>query len=66
MRTQKGICMGFIMVRKLIDLLDDGYHNHDIANLTKISNELFEEMSPTNQQKAREWCEKKEKESREE
>ncbi len=59
MRTQEDIAKAFIMVRKLMDFLDDGYHNQDYCNLVKISNDLFDQLNPTNQQKAREWCEKK-------
>ena len=58
MRTQEDICKAFIMVRKLMDFLDDGYHNQDYCNLVNISNDLFNRLNPTNQQKAREWCEK--------
>ena len=58
MRTQEDICKAFIMVRKLMDFLDDGYHNQDYCNLVNISNDLFNRLNPTNQQKAREWHEK--------
>ena len=59
MKTQEEIAKAFIMVRKLMDFLDDGYHNEEICNLVKISNGLFERLSPANQEKARKWTEKK-------
>ena len=46
----------------IIDFIDDGYHNYDIQNLIKISNELFSKLSPINQKKCQEWFDKKAKE----
>lgn len=56
---QKEIAMKLIEVRDLIDYLDDGYHNEDIHNLIKISNELFSKLIPANQEKFRIWLKKK-------
>ena len=46
-----------------MDFIDDGYHNEDIQNLVKISNELFSKLNPTNQKKMQEWFDKKMKEA---
>ena len=59
---EKEIAKRLIEVRDIIDFIDDGYHNEDIANLIKISNELFSRLSPINQKKFQEWIEKKETE----
>ena len=56
---QKEIAIKLIEVRDLIDYLDDGYHNEDIHNLIKISNELFSKLIPANQEKFRIWLKKR-------
>jgi hypothetical protein len=57
---EKEIVKRLIEIRDIIDFIDDGYHNKDIGNLIKISNELFLRLSPNNQKKFQEWLEKKE------
>lgn len=57
---EKEIVKRLIEIRDIIDFIDDGYHNKDIGNLIKISNELFLRLSPFNQKKFQEWLEKKE------
>lgn len=57
---EKEIAKRLIEIRDIIDFIDDGYHNKDIGNLIKISNELFLRLSPINQKKFQEWLEKKE------
>ena len=57
---EKEIAKRLIEIRDIIDFIDDGYHNKDISNLIKISNELFLRLSPYNQKKFQEWLEKKE------
>lgn len=56
---EKEIAKILIEIRDIIDFIDDGYHNKDIGNLIKISNELFLSLSPINQKKFQEWLEKK-------
>lgn len=56
---QKEIAIKLIEVRDLIDYLDDGYHNEDVHNLIKISNELYSKLIPANQEKFRIWLEKR-------
>lgn len=57
---EKEIAKRLIEIRDIIDFIDDGYHNKDIDNLIKISNELFLRLSPYNRKKFQEWLEKKE------
>ena len=57
---EKEIAKRLIEIRDIIDFIDDGYHNEDINNLIKISNELFLRLSPINRKKVQEWLEKKE------
>lgn len=33
-------------IHEIMDFIDDGYHNKDICNLIKVSNELFDKLSP--------------------
>lgn len=56
---QKEIAKRLIEVRDLIDFLDDGYHNQDIHNLIKISNELFLKLNEENQRKVQDWYDRK-------
>lgn len=56
---QKEIAKRIIEIHDIMDFIDDGYHNEDIANLIKISNELFSKLSPINQKKCQEWFDKK-------
>lgn len=60
--TEKEIGKRIIEIHDIIDFIDDGYHNEDIQNLIKISNELFLKLSPVNQKKCQEWFDKKTKE----
>lgn len=46
-----------IMIRKLMDFFDDGYHLKEIGELTKMSNELFEKLTEVNQEKFKIWLE---------
>lgn len=59
---EKEIGKRIIEIHDIIDFIDDGYHNEDIQNLIKISNELFLKLSPVNQKKCQEWFDKKTKE----
>lgn len=56
---QKEIAKRIMEVHDIMDFIDDGYHNEDIQNLVKISNELFSKLNPTNQKKMQEWFDKK-------
>lgn len=56
---QKEIGKHLIMIRKLIDFFDDGYHLKEVGELTKMSNELFEKLTETNQEKFKIWLEKR-------
>lgn len=56
---QKEIVKNLIMVRKLMDFFDDGYHLKEIGELTKMSNELFEKLTEGNQEKFKFWLEKR-------
>ena len=40
-------------------LIDDGYHNNELANLVKVSNTLFNELNDTNKRKFQVWLDKK-------
>ena len=44
-----------IEIHRVMDFIDDGYHNQDIANLIKISNELFSKLRPITQTKLQTW-----------
>lgn len=59
---EKEIAKRIIEIHDIVDFIDDGYHNYDIQNLIKISNELFSKLSPINQKKCQEWFDKKAKE----
>lgn len=59
MKTQKEIGKRLIEVRDIMDFLDDGYHSKEISDLTKISNELFTSLNGANQQRFRDWLERK-------
>lgn len=56
---QKEIGKHLIMIRKLMDYFDDGYHLVEVGMLTKMSNELFDQLNETNKEKFRNWLEKK-------
>lgn len=56
---QKEIAKRIMEIHDIMDFIDDGYHNEDIQNLVKISNELFSKLNPTNQKKMQEWFDKK-------
>ena len=56
---EKEITKRIIEIHDIMDFIDDGYHNQDIHNLIKISNELFSKLSPVNQKKIQEWYDKK-------
>ena len=60
---QKEIAKRIMEIHDIMDFIDDGYHNKDIQNLVKISNELFSKLNPTNQKKMQEWFDKKMKEA---
>ena len=60
---QKEIAKRIMEVYDIMNFIDDGYHNKDIQNLVKISNELFSKLNPTNQTKMLEWFDKKMKEA---
>ena len=60
---QKEIAKRIMEIHDIMDFIDDGYHNKDIHNLVKISNELFSKLNPTNQKKMQEWFDKKMKEA---
>lgn len=56
---QKEIAKRIMEIRDIMDFIADGYHNKDIQNLVKISNELFSKLNSTNQKKMQEWFDKK-------
>ena len=56
---EKEIAKRLIEIRHIIDFIDDGYHNEEIAVLIKINNELFAKLSPINQRNFQKWLEKK-------
>lgn len=60
---QKEIAKRMIEIYDIIDFIDDRYHNQDVVNLIKISNELYSKLTPSNQHKFRKWLEKKFKEN---
>lgn len=56
---QKEIAKRLIELRDIMDFIDDGYHNKDIANLINISNELYLKLTKANQVKFQRWLQKK-------
>lgn len=56
---QEEIGKNLIMIRKLMDFFDDGYHLKEIGELTEMSNGLFEKLTETNQEKFKIWLEKR-------
>ena len=56
---QKEIAKRIMEIHDIMVFIDDGYHNKDIQNLVKISNELFSKLNPTNRKKMQEWFDKK-------
>lgn len=56
---QKEIGKHLIMIRKLMDYFDDGYHLVEIEMLTKMSNELFDQLNASNKEKFKIWLEKR-------
>lgn len=59
---QKEIVKRLIEIRDIMDFIDDGYHNKDIINLIKISNELYSKLTLANQAKFQTWLKKKSEE----
>ena len=59
---QKEIAKRLIEIRDIMDFIDDGYHNKDIQNLIKISNELYSKLTSANQDKFQTWLKKKSEE----
>ena len=57
--SQKEICKKLIEVRHLLEFFDDGHHREEEADLTKISNLLFEHLNPTNQRNMQEWIKRR-------
>ena len=57
--NQIEIAKRVIEIHDIIDFIDDGYHNADIHDLIKISNELFSKLTPTNQNELKRWFDKK-------
>lgn len=56
---QKEIEKRILEIHDIIDFIDDGYHNRDIVNLVKISNELFYKLTPANQKKMQDYYDRK-------
>ena len=54
---QKEIGKNLIMIRKLMDFFDDGYHLKEVGELIIMSNELFEKLTETNKEKFKIWLE---------
>lgn len=59
---QKEIIKALILISKLIWLYDDGYHNKEIQNLVKMSNDLYVKLPLKIREKFSIWLERKEKE----
>lgn len=59
---EKEIVKRLIEIRHIMDFIDDGYHNEELAVLIKISNELFSKLSPINQRNFQKWLENKTRE----
>lgn len=56
---QKEIAMRILEIHDILDFIDDGYHNDDVDNLLKISNELFLKLNSANQKKMQDHLDKK-------
>ena len=54
---QEEIGKNLIMIRKLMDFFDDGYHLKEVGELIIMSNELFEKLTETNKEKFKIWLE---------
>lgn len=57
--TQKELGIALLAIRKAMDVIDDGYHNSEIAELTNVSNELFWQLNEENRDKFTDYLEKK-------
>lgn len=49
--TQREKVKAILAIQKAKDIIDDGYHNACLNDLTKVSNCLFGELSRANQDK---------------
>ena len=56
---QAEIGKNLLMILRLMDFFDDGYHLKEIGELTKMSNELIEKLTETNREKFKIWLEKR-------
>lgn len=58
---QKEIGMQLIRIRELMDYFDDGHHLKYVGMLTKMSNELYGQLTENNKKAFRIWLEKRSK-----
>ena len=60
---QEEISKALIQIVNVRYLIDDGYHNKELCELSKVGNTLFEELSDANKIKFQTWLDKKMKEN---
>ena len=56
---QEEIGKALIQLVNIRYLIDDGYHNKELGELSKVGNTLFEELSDANKIKVQIWLDKK-------
>ena len=56
---QEELAKALIQLFNVRYLIDDGYHNNELANLIKVSNTLFNELSDDNKRNLQIWLYKK-------
>ena len=60
---QEELAKALIQLVNIRYLIDDGYHNNELANLIKVGDTLFYELSDANKRKFQIWLDKKMKEN---
>ena len=59
---QEDLAKALIQLVNVRYLIDDGYHHNELANLVKVSDNLFNELNDVNKRKFQIWLDKKMKE----
>ena len=60
---QNEIGKALIQIVNVRYLIDDGYHNKELCELSKVSNTLFEQLNYANKIKFQTWLDEKMKEN---
>ena len=56
---QEEVVKALIQLINIRYLIDDGYHNNELANLIEVGNTLFNELNDVNKEKFQRWLDKK-------